>query len=118
MRIRSFVATGVLGICGFVAAASRADAQTPNDQREPLRDVMSRLQREVQARLGTTPKVVCGTTVIPAQPAVDPKSILKTPGGRKFTMRSVRPQMCGDTPQPPDVAPQPEPPAPDVQPAR
>jgi hypothetical protein len=142
MRIRTYVAVGVLGICGLVATVSRVDAQSapsapplfgpapptrplfanpqasPNDQREPLRDVVSRLQREAQSRLGTKPKVVCGTTVIPAQPAVDPKSILKTPEGRRFTVRSVRPQMCGDNPQPPDVAPQPEPPAPDVRPAR
>ena len=138
MRIRSIV-VGVLGVCSLSGFDSRADAQNtpsapfgpalparplfadpqtpPNDQRELLRDVMSRLQREAESRLGTKPKVVCGTTVIPAQPAVDPKSILKMPEGRKFTMRSVRPQLCADDARPADIAPQ-LPPAPDVQPAR
>jgi hypothetical protein len=118
MPMRAYVAIAVLAVCGLVQPASRAEAQSANDQREPLRDVVSRLQREAQSRLRTKPKVVCGTTVIPAQPAVDPKSILKTPEGRKFTMRAVRPQMCGDNAQTADTAPQPEPPAPDVQPAR
>jgi hypothetical protein len=140
MRIRTFVAAGVLGICGLVELAPRVNAQSPpsappfgpappkrplfgaqapsSDQREPLREVVSRLQGEAQSRLGMKPKVVCGMTVIPAQPAVDPKSIKKGPEDRKYTMRSVRPAMCGDKAQDPNVAPQLEPPTPDVQPAR
>ena len=135
MRIQTFVVVGVLGTCGLVASVSRADAQGspsaplfgPAPQKHPLFGQQSPLnqQREELARLAAQmslqagkPKVVCGMTVIPAQPAVDPKSITKAPEDRKYTMRSVRPQICGDTAQDPDVAPQLEPPTPDVQPAR
>jgi len=55
------------------------------------------LQRRLQARAGVgPPTVVCGMTVIPADPTVDPKSIKKVPEDKKrtFTMRSVPPGIC------------------------
>jgi hypothetical protein len=54
------------------------------------------------------PTVVCGMTVIPAHPEVDPKAVKKAPDDKKFTMRSVRPQSCvadADQPTPPPAAP-------------
>jgi len=55
------------------------------------------LQRRLQARAPVgPPTVVCGMTVIPADPTVDPKSIKKIPEDKKyrFTMRSVPPGIC------------------------
>ncbi|HZR22114.1 MAG TPA: hypothetical protein VFA59_00920 [Vicinamibacterales bacterium] len=43
----------------------------------------------------TKPKVVCGMTLVPAQPSVDskmPKAPI--PGDRQFPMRTVQPQTC------------------------
>ena len=41
------------------------------------------------------PIVNCGMVVIPTTPAVDPKSITKTPDDKKYTMRQIAPQRCG-----------------------
>ena len=132
------MAVGVLAVCSLLQPASRAEAQNAPSApspfgpapskpplfgpRVPLNELREQLARQgAQMRLQAgKPKVVCGMTVIPAQPNADPKSIKKAPDDRKYTMRSVRPQMCADDAQPADIAPQlqQEPPAPDVQPAR
>ncbi|HEY1306948.1 MAG TPA: hypothetical protein VGF24_25515 [Vicinamibacterales bacterium] len=67
---------------------------TPNDrQRE---EALRTLREEARSRLqGSTPKVVCGMTVIPASPALDPNSVKPAPRDKKYTMRSVPPPMCG-----------------------
>ena len=80
--------------------------QMNNAKEEALR----RLQARVQVG---PPTVVCGMTVIPADPAVDPKSIKKAPNDKKYTMRSVPPGICGQNSDnapmvvvpPPPVAP-------------
>jgi hypothetical protein len=43
----------------------------------------------------TTPKVICGMIVVPANPDEDPDMIRPLPEGR-FTMRIERPQVCAD----------------------
>ena len=72
----------------------RSPQLTPNDrQRE---EALRTLREEARSRLqGSTPKIVCGMTVIPADPAVDPKSVKPAPRDKKYTMRSVTPPMCG-----------------------
>ena len=41
------------------------------------------------------PSVVCGMTVIPADPKIDPKMRVAAPdGGVTFTMRAIRPAVC------------------------
>jgi len=55
------------------------------------------LQRRLQPRASVgPPTIVCGMTVIPADPTVDPKSIKKVPEDKKyrFTMRSVPSGIC------------------------
>ena len=43
----------------------------------------------------TQPSVVCGMTLVPADPRVDPKMRVATPeNGVTFTMRSVQPTIC------------------------
>jgi hypothetical protein len=52
--------------------------------------------RKLQSlRGGAQPTVVCGMTIIPATPDVDPKSIKKAPTDKKYTMRTVPRPMCG-----------------------
>jgi len=80
---------------------------TPNDrQRE---ETLRTLREVARSRLqGSTPKVVCGMTVIPASPALDPKSVKPAPRDKKYTLRSVPPPMCGSadvTPSTPDATP-------------
>jgi hypothetical protein len=67
--------------------------------------------RKLQSTIvGEAPTAVCGMTVIPAIPDVDPKSIKKAPTERKYTLRFVPPPMCGSSAStvvvpPPTVAP-------------
>jgi hypothetical protein len=43
----------------------------------------------------TGPRVVCGMTLVPADPKVDPKMRAEVPDrGVAFTMRAVRPTIC------------------------
>ena len=43
-----------------------------------------------------TPKVACGMTIIPADPAIDPKMAIPPPQNRNlsYTMRSIDPPHC------------------------
>jgi hypothetical protein len=41
----------------------------------------------------STPTVLCGTTIIPANPKVDPKAIRPAPRGN-FTLRLAQPTAC------------------------
>jgi hypothetical protein len=64
----------------------------PDKMREEAKEQALRaLQSQVAPGART---VVCGMTVIPANPAVDPNSIKKAPNDRKYTMRSVPPGIC------------------------
>ena len=69
----------------------RSPQLTPNDkQREEVLKDLARSALQAQSL-----KVVCGMTVIPASPALDPKSVKPAPRDKKYTMRSVPPPMCG-----------------------
>ena len=115
MRVRTYLAAGTLGISAIVGAATIVAAQDltpapspfgPSPQKPPLFDPQS-LSREHQEQMARglaltrldaeRTRVVCGMTVIPVQPSVDPKSIKKAPEGRRYTMRFVPPPMCGST---------------------
>jgi hypothetical protein len=127
MRVRTYLAAGALGISAIVGVATIVAAQDltpapspfgPSPQKPPLFDhgpslekaplsdprSLSREQQEQMARGlalarldGERTRVVCGMTVIPVQPSVDPKSIRKAPDDNKYTMRFVPPPMCGST---------------------
>lgn len=51
--------------------------------------------RTADTRTGQLPAVVCGMTILPADPAVDPK-MLKTmpPADTRHTIRSIPPPVC------------------------
>ena len=57
-----------------------------------VRAAMATAQREH----GDLPRVVCGMTVIPADPSVDPAMVKAPPGDRVFIIRSVNPPLCRD----------------------
>ena len=44
----------------------------------------------------TGPRVVCGTVVIPVDPAVDPRILKPVPAGVTFAVRTVAPTICMD----------------------
>ena len=116
-------AVAVLGVASSTAAQGNlvpkpGGAFTPAPQSKPLipevlknREAMEQARRHLQSvRDSNAPTAVCGMTVFPATPEVDPKSIKKAPTDKKFTMRLVPPPMCGSEAStvvvpPPTVAP-------------
>ena len=127
--MRTVIALAVIAIA-WLGAASGASAQgnlvpkpggafTPPPRQSgqlfvQMNEAREELKRRLQARGAVgQPTVVCGMTVIPANPAVDPKSIKKAPDDKKYTMRTVPPGICtqesGNAPTvvvpPPPVAP-------------
>ena len=113
----------VLGIASGAAAqgfpfpkTGGAFTQAPQ-QRKPLlpspemrEQAKEQAMRELRSRINRGTTVVCGMTVSPAIPEVDPKSIKKSPTDKKYTMRAVPPPMCGQQSStvvvpPPTVAP-------------
>lgn len=41
------------------------------------------------------PRTICGMVVLPADPSIDPQMQLEPPADARFTIRTVRPQICG-----------------------
>ena len=124
MRAVNLIAiSAVLGVASSAAAQGTlvpkpGGAFTPPRQSKPLipevlknREAMEQARRHLQSvRDSSAPTVVCGMTVFPATPDVDPKSIKKAPADKKYTMRFVPPPMCGSDAStvvvpPPTVAP-------------
>ena len=115
MRVRTCFVAGALGISAVVGLATIVAAQGltpapspfgPSPTKPPLFGPKSlpRQQQEQMARGlalarpdDQRARVVCGMTVIPAQPSVDPKSIKKAPDDKKYTMRLLRPTPCDST---------------------
>jgi hypothetical protein len=107
--MRTVIAFAVVAVV-WLCAASSARAQgnlvpkpggafTPPQGSKPLFPSILKNQEESRLRLGAraalrAPTVMCGMTVIPATPEVDPKSIKKAPTDKKYTMRSVPPSIC------------------------
>ena len=48
------------------------------------------------AGVRTGPRVVCGTVVVPVDPAVDPRILRPVPTDVTFAMRSIVPPLCVD----------------------
>ena len=67
------------------------------DLRQRLNPVPLPLPGSVGALLSTIPGVVCGTTLIPADSAVDRKMTRPAPADREFTIRTMAPTVCGQT---------------------
>jgi hypothetical protein len=108
--MRTVIAFAVVAVV-WLGAASSARAQgnlvpkpggafTPPQGSKPLFPSILKNQEEARLRLEAraalrAPTAMCGMTVIPATPEVDPKSIKKAPTDKKYTMRFVPPSMCG-----------------------
>ena len=52
------------------------------------------LSQAQDARAATTPTVVCGMTLIPGDPKVDPGIRRDVPEGAKYSIRPVDPKVC------------------------
>jgi hypothetical protein len=64
-------------------------------------DAVAQVNREPQPPVGNrqsslAPRVVCGTTIFPADPRIDQGFVKPAPPGT-FTLRAVRPPVCRDT---------------------
>ena len=74
-------------------APSRPTPYNKLFQLQPLEQV-ARAQREAAARL-TAPRVVCGMTLIPVDPAIDPKMVIQPKAGdTRYTIRAIEPPIC------------------------
>ena len=55
----------------------------------------SERSQATQPSTPATPKVVCGMTVFPADPSIDPKFAITPPDrATKYTMRAIDPTIC------------------------
>ncbi len=55
----------------------------------------SERSQAAQPSTPATPKVVCGMTVFPADPSIDPKFTITPPDRKtKYTMRAIDPAIC------------------------
>jgi hypothetical protein len=82
----------------------KPEGQTPDDNlaraQERLREALRRRQQlqhlqPVAPPGQETPQVVCGMTIIPADPSIDPKMILEVPAGSvDFTIKRIPPPVC------------------------
>jgi len=69
--------------------APRAQPQTTEPPSGPF-FIVPKQQREA-----VKPKVVCGMTVIPADPSIDPKFVIRRPDtATTYTIRTVQPAIC------------------------
>jgi hypothetical protein len=74
-------------------------AGKPVDPRaQELLDDARRALRERQTALRLlppeAPRVVCGMTIIPADPSIDPKMLIEVPSAADYTIRRIPPPIC------------------------
>ena len=63
-------------------------------QLQPLEEV-ARAQRREKAARPAAPRVVCGMTLIPVDPAIDPKMLVEPKNGdTRYTIRAIEPPIC------------------------
>ena len=76
------------------APMRRVDPYKKLFQQPPL-DQTARAERRADAAASTAPRVVCGMTVIPADPNIDPKMIIRRPpDDTRYTIRVIPPPLC------------------------
>ena len=76
------------------AQASRANPYQTLFQTRDLKDV-ARMQQRNDAPSPSEPRIVCGMTIIPADPKIDPKMVIERPRDDvRYTMRSIEPSVC------------------------
>ena len=101
MRITAIVAFVAVVHIGStsIAAQQPTNLFAPKTRSSPPRFLFPtptpRLNQPPDARLAQKPTVVCGLTLIPADPNVDPAIRHDVPeDGPKFVIRSVEPKVC------------------------
>jgi hypothetical protein len=96
MRARNYA--GVASVVGLMLSGAGVAAQSspPGPNPSPqLQRWQLELAVKAAARLAIKPNVVCGMTVVPADPKVDPKVIKPVPDqATKPTIREVAPGAC------------------------
>ena len=120
--MRAVTVSAVVAVLGVASGAAAQGSLSPKPggafapvprQTRPLfqNDQLDKLKEETRRHLQSQrPKVVCGMSIAPANPEIDPKSIKKAPTDKTYTMRFVPPPMCAQEPStvvvpPPTVAP-------------
>jgi hypothetical protein len=77
---------------------ARFGALRPSQSADPYRNLFraQELLKKAEAeRAQASPKVVCGMTIIPADPKIDPKmAITPKKDGLDFKMRAIEPPIC------------------------
>jgi len=101
MRITAIVAFVAVVHIGStsIAAQQPTNLFAPKTRSSPPRFLFPtptpRLNQPPDARLAQKPTVVCGLTLIPADPNVDPAIRHEVPeDGPRFLIRSVDPKLC------------------------
>jgi hypothetical protein len=101
----------VLAIVTLVAAPAFADQSLPAQDRSARFGTQRPLQNDPYKKLFKTPRhvtpaigdqvskpkrqVVCGMTIIPADPSIDPKMAISRPAnGIDYKMRAIVPPIC------------------------
>jgi hypothetical protein len=70
---------------------------SPNDPYKKLFEPQASVAPRAPEQTGTTakPRVVCGMTMIPADPAIDPKILVPLPAvGIDYKLRTIDPAIC------------------------
>ena len=90
----------VVAVVLAVAAPAIAGQHAPNKS-NPYRNLFkeqSALQKAVQAaapKADPKPTVVCGMTIVPADPSIDPKMLVpRKADGVDYTIRVITPAIC------------------------
>ena len=93
MRIAAIVAVVAVVQIGSASIAAQQPANGPSLQAKSLGNLFAtRLTQPRDARLASPPAVVCGLTLIPGDPNVDPGIRHPVPeGGPRYAIRSVDP---------------------------
>ena len=91
--------TGVLLLLvgNVVPAFAQSSRANPYQQLFQTRDLkaVARMQQRNEAPRPSAPRVVCGMTIIPADPKIDPKMAIGRPRDDvRYTMRSIEPSIC------------------------
>ena len=91
--------TGMLIVLlsSVVPASAQGSRANPyqNLFKPPDLKAAARAEQRDNARRATEPRVVCGMTVIPADPNIDPKIFVeRPPDPTRYTMRIVPPPVC------------------------
>lgn len=69
--------------------------QQPSLEKAALQQQVQEVLRQAQARQ-QRPRVVCGMTLLPADPVIDPKMAIEPPSrdGVRHTIRAIEPPAC------------------------